>query len=127
MRRLLLIGLILALYLLPTAAQSDTGVGPGGGTPGTSSNFELVGHNNLSGFELDGNTIPRGMNAARAVFDHFVYIGNRTDGSNRCGIGDPRDPGGQLEICPHLHPGSSSSMQLTRRIQPSSASSAPSS
>ncbi len=39
-------------------------------------NFELIGHNPL---------FNRGMNAALAIFDHFVYIGNRSDGSNSCG------------------------------------------
>jgi hypothetical protein len=89
--------------LLPAAVLGDVGVGPGGGTPGTSLNFELVGHNELSGIELDGNTVPRGMNAALAVFDHYVYVGNRTDGSSTCGANDPRGPGTQN--CPHPHPG----------------------
>ena len=62
-RRLLvalsLLGLVLAL---PLVAFGDVGVGLGGGTPGTSLNFQLVAHNDLSGFELDGSTVPRGMN-----------------------------------------------------------------
>ncbi|MGH9290420.1 MAG: hypothetical protein ACRD0V_19350, partial [Acidimicrobiales bacterium] len=90
MRRLLLLAAALVVLLVPAVVGADVGVGPGGGTPGTSSNFELVGHNDLSGFELDGNISPRGMNAAPAIFDRFVYIGNRADGSSRCGIGDPR-------------------------------------
>jgi hypothetical protein len=45
------------------------------------------------------------MNAAGAIFDHFLYVGNRTDGSSRCGIGDPRDPSGTTDVCPHPHPG----------------------
>ncbi|MBI4259376.1 MAG: hypothetical protein HY658_02310, partial [Actinobacteria bacterium] len=46
---------------------------PAGATePGTSSNFELVGHDPL---------FSRGMNAAPAIFEHHVYVGNRTDGS----------------------------------------------
>ena len=40
-------------------------------TPGTSSNFELVGHD---------PRFNRGMNAAPAIFGNYVYIGNRTDG-----------------------------------------------
>jgi hypothetical protein len=68
-------------------------VGPGGGTPGTSMNFQLVGHDPLFG---------RGMNAAMAMYGHFLYIGNRTDGSSTCGVGDPRGPGSN---CPHPHPG----------------------
>ena len=108
MRRLLLaVAVVLSLVptLVPTAAASEAAGAPGGGTPGTSSNFELVGHNALSGFELDGNTTPRGMNAALAIFDHYVYIGNRTDGSSRCGIGDPRRDTLGLDACPHPHPG----------------------
>ncbi len=87
---LALITLILALQ---GTAHADVGVGSGGGTPGTSSNFVLVGQNPL---------FNRGMNAALAMFDHFIYIGNRTDGSSTCGVGDPRGPGAN---CPHPHPG----------------------
>ena len=45
-----------------------------GTTPGTSMNVQLVGQNTLFG---------RGMNAASAIFDHFLYVGSRTDGSTR--------------------------------------------
>src|SRR5262249_52418880 len=84
-------------FALTTAhpTRAALSVGPGGGTPGTSSNFTLVGHEPLFG---------RGMNAALAVFKHYVYIGNRTDGSSTCGLGDPRrsvDP----NSCPPPHPG----------------------
>ena len=68
-------------------------VAPGGGTPGTSENFTLVGHDPL---------FNRGMNAAATIYNHYIYIGNRTDGSSTCGIGDPRGPGAN---CPHVHPG----------------------
>ena len=112
MRKLSVVSLVLVMGLVPAVARSDTGVGPGGGTPGTASNFTLVGHNDLSAAELDGNTIPRGMNAALATFDHFIYIGNRTDGSSSCGdlnatgpvapVLPPTAPDG---TCPHLHPG----------------------
>src|SRR5258708_35374055 len=89
------------LAAVPAAGASNGGisqpgavtVGPGGGTPGTSENFQLVGHDPLFG---------RGMNAAATIFGHFMYIGNRTDGSSRCGIGDPRGPGSD---CPRVHPG----------------------
>ncbi len=67
------------------------------------SNFELVGHNPL---------FDRGMNAALAIFDHFVYVGNRSDGSNSCGdlngsgpiapVLTPTNPDG---TCTHVHPG----------------------
>src|SRR5262249_42458472 len=58
-----------------------------------SSNFELVGHNPLFG---------RGMNAALAIYRHFVYIGDRTDGGDLCvpPSGVPSQHG-----CPHSHPG----------------------
>ena len=80
------------LAAVPAAGASDGGtsqpnsvtVGPGGGTPGTSQNFQLVGHDPLFG---------RGMNAAATIYQHYIYIGNRTDGSSTCGIGDPRGPG----------------------------------
>jgi hypothetical protein len=67
------------------------------------SNFELVGQNPL---------FNRGMNAALAIFDHFVYVGNRSDGSNSCGdlngsgpiapVLTPTNPDG---TCTHVHPG----------------------
>ena len=98
-RRLSMV-LLLALLALavPMTVLGDVTVGPGGGTPGTASNFTLVGHNDL---------FARGMNAAIANFDHYVYVGNRTDGSSRCGFGDPRrtDPNFGLDSCPHVHPG----------------------
>ena len=65
-------------------------------TPGTSQNVQLVGQNQLFG---------RGMNAAATIFDHFLYVGNRTDGSSRCGIGDPRRTTTGLNSCPHPNPG----------------------
>src|SRR5215469_4576013 len=63
-----------------------------------SSNFQLVGQNPL---------FNRGMNAAATIFQNFIYVGNRTDGSSRCGFGDPRrtDPNFGLDTCPHVHPG----------------------
>jgi hypothetical protein len=65
-------------------------------TPGTSKNVQLVGQNAL---------FSRGMNAAGAIFSNFLYVGNRTDGSSRCGIGDPRITTTGLNSCPHPHPG----------------------
>jgi hypothetical protein len=44
----------------------------------------------------------RGMNAALTIYDHFVYIGNRTDGSAVC-VGATGNPSG--DSCPHPHPG----------------------
>jgi hypothetical protein len=59
----------------------------------TASRISLVGHNEL---------FNRGMNSALAIYQQYVYIGNRTDGSNTCGAGDPRGSGNN---CPHPHPG----------------------
>ncbi|MGH3481409.1 MAG: hypothetical protein ACRDQD_31920, partial [Nocardioidaceae bacterium] len=97
MRRTALVVSVFLLASLPgTQAAGDVTVGPGGGTPGTSSNVELVGHEPL---------FNRGLNAAPAVFGHHVYVGNRTDGSNRCGLGDPRREELGLDACPHPNPG----------------------
>ena len=69
----LAIPLLFFLFSFELPANTQVTVGAGGGTPGTSQNFTLVGSNPL---------FNRGMNAALAIFDHFVYIGNRTDGSS---------------------------------------------
>ncbi len=53
-----LLALISLALTFPSAANAAVGVGPGGGTPGTASNFELVGHNAL---------FNRGMNAALTI------------------------------------------------------------
>lgn len=81
----------------PTAATatpappSADAANPAPSRPGTSDNFNLVGHNPLAN---------RGMNAAPALYNQYVYIGNRTDaseGHRRPGVlvvdaGDPRNP-----------------------------------
>src|SRR5207247_2489845 len=85
--------LLTFVLALPRVALGDVSVGTGGGTPGTSSNFQLVGANQL---------FDRGMNAALAIYDHYAYVGNRTDGSDTCGVGDPRSG---VTPCPHPHPG----------------------
>src|ERR1700686_257142 len=56
-------------------------------------NVKLIGHDPL---------FNRGMNAALAVYDHFVYVGNRTDSSAIC-VGATGLPSG--DTCPHPHPG----------------------
>ena len=61
--------------------------------PVAASNIELVGHSPL---------FNRGMNAALALYDHFVYVGNRTDSSSTC-IGPTGLPSGS--DCPHPHAG----------------------
>jgi hypothetical protein len=95
---------VLALLLAGTGASVAASGGadaPGGGTPGTSANFTLVGHDSL---------FARGMNAALALYTDpsthrtFVYVGNRTDGSLPC------DQTGGVQPCHassnvHVHPG----------------------
>ena len=89
MRRSILLLFALMLLASPAGALGATTVAPGGGTPGTASNFRLVGHEPL---------FNRGMNAALAVYSEprrhghgagrsrkgearsFAYVGNRTDG-----------------------------------------------
>jgi hypothetical protein len=108
MKRHLLIGLVaLVAVALPAVVYGAVGVGAGGGTPATSQNFRLVGHHPL---------FNRGMNAAQALFKRsgrtFVYIGNRSDGSNSCGdlngsgpivpVLPPTNPDG---TCTHVRPG----------------------
>src|SRR5262245_28696367 len=64
-----------------------------------SQNVQVVGSNTL---------YDRGLNAAATIFQHYIYIGNRTDGSSRCGFNDPRrtaPPPYGLDTCPHPHPG----------------------
>src|SRR5260370_39589013 len=66
------------------AAQPDgVTVGPGGGTPGTSMNFQLVGNNPLFG---------RGMNAGLAIYSNFVTISVLTDSSSSLWVGQPPGP-----------------------------------
>src|SRR6266487_1119639 len=96
LRRGLMVVLAVLPLVLATAAAfggSSATPGPGGGTPGTSSHFQLVGHDPLFG---------RGMNAALTIYGRYVYVGNRTDGSDTCGVGDPR---AGVSPCPHPHPG----------------------
>ena len=101
MRRTTLLAIASAALALavPAVVRGDVTVAPGGGTPGTSQNFVLVGQNPL---------FARGMNAALAVWEKnghtYVYVGNRTDGSSRCGAGDPR-AAVDVNSCPHVHPG----------------------
>jgi hypothetical protein len=86
---------VIALLAVP-GALAEVSVGPGGGVPGTAQNFQLVGHEPL---------FSRGMNAAIASYQNYIYVGNRTDGSSRCGVGDPRGDTTGPDSCPHPHPG----------------------
>jgi hypothetical protein len=60
---------------------------------GSASHVQLVGSNPL---------FNRGMNAALAIYDHFVYVGSRTDSSATC-VGATGTPSGN--DCTHPHPG----------------------
>lgn len=105
MRRRLLVAVVCAglAFASPATVLGDVSVGPGGGTPGTMRDFQLVGHNPL---------FNRGMNSALAISGQHVYIGNRSDGSTSCGDFDPgpgvtpvlppTNPDGS---CTHVHPG----------------------
>src|SRR5215472_15010455 len=103
MRSRLLLALAAAAAMVTaivTAAPSSAVATPGSASrgsaapgippaiPGTSSNFQLVGQNTL---------FNRGMNAAPAIFGNYMYVGNRSDGSNTC-------PDGSTG-CTHVHPG----------------------
>src|SRR5206468_7012214 len=93
----------LLLLATPASGESVQANGVGVSSPGTSLNVQLVGHNSL---------FSRGENAAIAMFDHYVYVGNRTDGSNSCG--DLNGSGPVVPVltptnadgtCTHVHPG----------------------
>ena len=73
MRRTFIIGLAIVAGLTLPAAAGAQEVGRGA-TPGTSRNFDLVGHNAL---------FSRGMNAAIAVYHNYLYVGNRADVSTQ--------------------------------------------
>lgn len=102
-RFLVILAGIALVLATASSALADTTVASGGGTPGTASNFTLVGHNPL---------FNRGMNAAPAIYQQWVYVGNRSDGSNSCGdlsgtgtvvpVLTPTNPDG---TCTHVHPG----------------------
>lgn len=65
----------------------------GAASAATPANVELVGHDPLDN---------RGMNAALALYDHYVYVGSRTDASSVC-VGPTGLPKGAS--CPHPHAG----------------------
>lgn len=92
MRRLLL---PLALLLASTAAWPGMGSTAEPLDWGRSSNFDLIGHDPL---------FARGMNSAPALFRHFAYVGNRTDGSAEC-VPPQGEPDSEVQTCPHEHPG----------------------
>jgi hypothetical protein len=81
---------VVGTCLVGTPALSAT-------TVGTASNFSLVGHEPL------GN---RGVNAAGAIYDHYEYIGSRSDGTHLhpgvevVDIGNPAHPRVVNEIAP---------------------------
>ena len=79
-----------AFFLLTILAAA---IGPKAATADNSSNLVVVGHDPL---------FDRGMNAAPAIYDHYVYIGNRTDSSSTC-VGATGMPSG--DSCAHPHAG----------------------
>lgn len=100
MKRWILILIAAGTFFASTVPAQAVSAGgpaePGGSIPGTSRNLVMLGHTALGG---------RGMNAAPAVYRHHLYVGNRTDGSSRCGVGDPRREQSGLDSCPHPTPG----------------------
>src|SRR5260370_6812291 len=92
MRSRLLLALTAAAALVttvtvpPSGAVATPGIPPA--IPGTSSNFQLVGHNPL----FNG-----GVNAGPGILENYLYGGNRSDGSRTC-------PDGSAG-CAHVHPG----------------------
>ena len=62
----------LIVALLALAAPASAPAREPSAQSAVTEGFELVGHDPL---------YSRGMNAAPAVYDHYVYVGNRTDGS----------------------------------------------
>src|SRR5438046_8339551 len=93
----------LLLLATPAGGQEVPETGVGVSSPATSLNVQLVGHNSL---------FNRGENAAIAMFDHYVYVGNRTDGSNSCGdlqgsgpVAPVLTPTKAHETCTHGPPG----------------------
>src|SRR5438128_656495 len=94
MRRLLAsVTILLAMTWLPAPVNARTS--ESSGAVSSASNFELVAHDPL---------FARGMNSAAAIYGNYLYVGNRTDGSDECvpptGVPDPSVTG-----CPHIHPG----------------------
>ncbi len=99
-----MVAMLLTVSVGSNRAAADSAKGDNEHKDGSQAhNFELVGHNPL---------FNRGMNAALAIYDHFVYVGNRADGSNSCGdfngtgpiapVLTPTNPDG---TCTHVRPG----------------------
>lgn len=82
--------LLLVLFFVSATGKADTAMYT---LTAPAFHTQLVGHEPL---------YHRGMNAALAVYDHYVYIGNRTDASSTC-VGPSGVPAQQG--CPHPHPG----------------------
>jgi hypothetical protein len=80
------LGVLAALIAMQLGSP---GRGAAATSAGTASNFTLVGHNAL---------FDRGENAAPALFDHYIYVGSRSDGSHLhsgvqiVDIADPANP-----------------------------------
>ena len=85
--------MLIALLIAATVAAAAPVRPPVSASPARADNVQLVGRNPLYN---------RGMNAALAIYDHFIYVGNRTDGSATC-VGRSGLPAG--DTCRHPHPG----------------------
>lgn len=107
MRLMTAVSVVSLSLFAPASGHAAVVVNPGGGTPGTFLNFELVGHNPL---------FARGENAALAIFDHFMYIGTAATARTRAGTCDRHDRGGHRRrgICRQL-PATESSARSCRR------------
>ena len=81
-------GICLAVALLGLQLAAPR-VGLAATVAGTTTNFTVVGHNSL---------FDRGVNAAGGIFDHYMYIGSRSDGTHPhsgvqvVDIADPANP-----------------------------------
>ncbi|MQA88195.1 MAG: hypothetical protein GEV03_27140 [Streptosporangiales bacterium] len=78
----------LAVAVAVTVVTATLGLGTAHAADEAPGQLTVVGHEPL---------FHRGMNAAPAVYGRYLYVGNRTDGSDTCANGGTG--------CPHPHPG----------------------
>ena len=104
-----LLAALLALGVATSGAGASPSTDPS--APGTSKNFELVGHSPL---------MMRGMNAAPAFYDHYVYVGSRTDGAHPFAgvmIVDVADPSSPEVVGQILPPDEGMVAQTSRELR----------
>jgi hypothetical protein len=107
------IALFTCLLCAPLAASARQATGPNVVVAGKEpkGSFELVGHDPL---------MNRGMNAALAVHDGFVYVGSRTDGLHpNAGIMvvDARDPQAPVVVNQITSPAAANPGETTREMR----------